>query len=125
MNGAHHNRQVERETHAVALQPLFHEIQSLKSENAALTISEAASREALRIASESSCPRTALEKAKAQLASLNQVHSQTKMDIAKLTVHGSASSNYEAVQEQHLKLTSSIDHFNQNMEEMGMKTTMR
>lgn len=62
---------------------------------------------------------------KAQLAVLNQVHSQSKIDIAKPNAHGSASSNYEAVREQHLKLISSIDHFNQNMEELGMKATIK
>lgn len=92
---------VERgKPHAEAMQKVFQEKEFLKSENAALTISKVAYREALRTAFELYCSCTALVKMKAQLPVLNQVHSQSKIGIAKLNAHGSASSNYEAVREE-------------------------
>lgn len=114
------------ESHAEELEKLLQENQSLKSKNTSLIILEAATREALKLATEAPSLRSALVEKEAQLALFDQTRVQMKAELVELaSLHGCASAKYQAMQAQHQLLMNRIDQFNQDLDDKGMKTIVR
>ena len=116
----------ETEANAQSLEALRAEIESLKAENASLVIAEAASREALKTASDSASLRNFLLEKEAQLAVYENSRSQVFGEIEKLaSLHASVIEKSESMHHWQEKLRASVDKFNEDLEDMGMKTIKR
>lgn len=116
----------ESEANAKALEVLRAENESLKAENGSLTISEAASREALKTASDSPSLRNSLLEKEAQLALFDQLRSQVNGEIEKLkSLHASAVGQADKMHYWQKRVRDSVDKFNEDLEDMGMKTIKR
>lgn len=116
----------ESEANAKTQETLLAENESLKAENVSLVISEAASREALKTASTSPSLQNSLLEKEAQLALFDQLRSQVNGEIKKLTsLHASAMENSDAMHYWQKRVSDSVDKFNNDLEDMGMKTIKR
>lgn len=116
----------ESEANAKSLEALRAENESLKVENASLVISEAASREALKTASESPSLRNSLLEKEAQLALFDQLRSQVNGEVEKInSLHATATAKAETMRYWQKKVSDSVDKFNEDLEDMGMKTIKR
>ncbi|MCJ1271820.1 hypothetical protein MMC22_011725 [Lobaria immixta] len=116
----------ETEANAKSLEVLRAENESLKAENQSLVISEAASREALKTASESPSLRNSLLEKEAQLALSDQLRSQVHGEIEKIqALHASAVAKSDSMHYWQKRLSDSVNKFNEDLEDMGMKTIKR
>ncbi|MCJ1468005.1 hypothetical protein MMC07_006631 [Pseudocyphellaria aurata] len=116
----------ESEANDKTQETLRAENESLKAENASLVISEAASREALKTASHSPSLQNSLLEKEAQLALFDQLRSQVNGEIEKLTaLHASAMEKSDAMHYWQKRVSDSVDKFNNDLEDMGMKTIKR
>lgn len=116
----------ESEANAKSQEVLRAEIGSLKAEIASLTISEAASREALKTASESPSLRNSLLEKEAQLALFDQLRSQVHGELERLqALHASATAKSDSMHHWQKRVSDSVNKFNEDLEDMGMKTIKR
>lgn len=116
----------ETEANTKSLEALRAENESLKAENASLVITEAASREALKTASDSASLRNFLLEKEAQLAVFENSRSQVFGEIEKLNaLHASVIEKSESMHYWQKTLSASVDKFNEDLEDMGIKTIKR
>lgn len=117
---------VQAESHARILESLRVEIQAIKAENAELVLSEAVSREALKTASESPSLRNSLLEKEEQLAIFDQFCTAINAEIEQLTsLHASAVAKAGIAYHWEQKVNNSVNTFNDELEDMGMKTIKR
>lgn len=116
----------ESEANTLSVETLTAENERLKADNAALLISEAASREALKTASESPSLRNSLLEKEAQLALFDQLRSQVNGEIEKLrSLHAAAVEKADIMHNRQKRVRDSVDKFNEDLEDMGLKTIKR
>ena len=117
---------VQAESHAKTLETLRAEIQTIKAENAELVLSEAVSREALKTASESPSLRNSLLEKEEQLAMFDHFRTAINTEIEQLTsLHASATAKAAIAQHWQQEVSNRVNKFNDELEDMGMKTIKR
>lgn len=116
----------QAEAHTKIVESFRAELQAIKSENESLVVSEAASREALKTASESPSLRNSLLEKEEQLAMFEHFRTSINVEIEQLTsLHASAVAKANIAQDWQQKVSDSVNKFNNDLEDMGMKTIKR